>query len=166
MALENASPLVYQVSEERKITPSELDESVRDPFDSREVFDLIRKISDPEHPMTLEQLNVVRQSQIKVEDENNKVDITFTPTIEHCSMATLIGLSIRVQLLRTLPSRFKVNITCHPKSHRTEDAINKQLADKERVSAALENHHILEVINRSLLTTLPSNKVKANEFLS
>jgi hypothetical protein len=38
MALENASPLVYQVSEERKITPSELDESVRDPFDSREVF--------------------------------------------------------------------------------------------------------------------------------
>jgi metal-sulfur cluster biosynthetic enzyme len=46
-----------------------------------------------------------------VEDENNKVDITFTPTIEHCSMATLIGLSIRVQLLRTLPSRFKVSTT-------------------------------------------------------
>ena len=30
------------------------------------------------------------------------------PTIPHCSMATLIGLSIRVKLLRSLPPRFKV----------------------------------------------------------
>ena len=36
------------------------------------------------------------------------VRILFTPTIPHCSMATLIGLSIRVKLLRALPSRFKV----------------------------------------------------------
>ena len=32
----------------------------------------------------------------------------FTPTVEHCSMATLIGLCIRVKLLRVLPPRFKV----------------------------------------------------------
>lgn len=36
------------------------------------------------------------------------VDIFFTPTIPHCSMATLIGLCIRVKLLRALPPRFKV----------------------------------------------------------
>lgn len=34
--------------------------------------------------------------------------IEFTPTIPHCSMATLIGLSIKVKLLRSLPDRFKV----------------------------------------------------------
>ena len=34
--------------------------------------------------------------------------VEFTPTIPHCSMATLIGLSIRVKLLRSLPTRFKV----------------------------------------------------------
>ncbi|KAF9603862.1 hypothetical protein IFM89_038120 [Coptis chinensis] len=33
--------------------------------------------------------------------------VTFTPTVEHCSMATIIGLCIRVKLLRSLPSRFK-----------------------------------------------------------
>jgi hypothetical protein len=34
----------------------------------------------------------------------------FTPTVEHCSMATLIGLCIRTKLLRSLPPRFKVDI--------------------------------------------------------
>lgn len=42
--------------------------------------------------------------------------VRFTPTVEHCSMATLIGLCIRVQLLRRLPPRFKVDVEvreCH-----------------------------------------------------
>ena len=36
--------------------------------------------------------------------------VQFTPTVPHCSMATLIGLCIRVKLLRTLAPRFKVDI--------------------------------------------------------
>lgn len=36
--------------------------------------------------------------------------VQFTPTVEHCSMATLIGLCIRVKLLRALPERFKVDV--------------------------------------------------------
>lgn len=35
--------------------------------------------------------------------------VQFTPTVQHCSMATLIGLCIRVKLLRALPPRFKVH---------------------------------------------------------
>ena len=34
--------------------------------------------------------------------------VQFTPTVQHCSMATLIGLSLSVKLMQTLPSRFKV----------------------------------------------------------
>jgi metal-sulfur cluster biosynthetic enzyme len=55
--------------------------------------DLIRAINDPEHPLSLEQLNVVRQDHVDVTE--NHVLVEFTPTIPHCSMATLIGLSIR-----------------------------------------------------------------------
>jgi len=65
-------------------------------------------------------------------------------------MATLIGLSIRVQLLRSLPSRFKVDVLITPGTHASEAAINKQLADKERVAAALENSNLLEVVNQCL----------------
>lgn len=38
-----------------------------------------------------------------------------------------------------------------PGSHSTEAAVNKQLNDKERVLAALENPSLLEMVNRCLL---------------
>lgn len=87
---------------------------------------------------------------LQVDDKANKVNVKFTPTIPHCSMATLIGLSIRVQLLRALPARFKVSVEISPGTHVSEAAVNKQLADKERVAAALENSMLLSVINQCL----------------
>ena len=33
-------------------------------------------------------------------------------------------------------------------THASEAAVNKQLADKERVAAALENSHLLQVVNQ------------------
>jgi hypothetical protein len=37
-----------------------------------------------------------------------------------------------------------------PGSHSTEAAVNKQLNDKERVAAALENAALLDMVNRCL----------------
>lgn len=68
----------------------------------------------------------------------------------HDSMATLIGLSIRVKLLRSLPPRFKVTVEITPGTHTSEIAVNKQLADKERVAAALENSNLINVINQCI----------------
>jgi metal-sulfur cluster biosynthetic enzyme len=143
---------------ERKV---DMTTSNRDEIDCEEVFDIIRNIQDPEHPLTLEQLNVVNRLHIQVHDGfgGNKrghnmtlstVDVCFTPTIPHCSMATLIGLSIRVKLLRSLPSRFKITVRIQPGTHASEDTVNKQLADKERVCAALENKHLLGLVNRCI----------------
>lgn len=148
--LENINPKLYKRLNDREITVDEQDEDVADGFDAREIFDIIRNINDPEHPLTLEELNVVEQDLIEVDDKKNRVDIKFTPTIPHCSMATLIGLSIRVQLLRAIPARFKVSVEISPGTHVSEEAVNKQLADKEREAAALENSMLLEVINQCL----------------
>ena len=82
--------------------------------------DLIRSINDPEHPLTLEQLNVTQLEHISVDDANGYVLVRFTPTIPHCSMATLIGLCIRVRLLRSLPSRFKIDVLLNPGTHQSE----------------------------------------------
>ena len=46
--------------------------------------------------------------------------VQFTPTIPHCSMATLIGLCLRVKLQRSLPSRFKVDVKIYPGTHSSE----------------------------------------------
>ncbi|BFZ13117.1 hypothetical protein BsWGS_16156 [Bradybaena similaris] len=148
--LDNANPVVFQRTKDRDVLPEEEDDLITDAIDSREVFDLIRVINDPEHPLTLEELNVVEESKVEVDDSANTVHILFTPTIPHCSMATLIGLSIRVKLLRSLPARFKVDVQITPGTHESEAAVNKQLADKERVAAALENSHLLSVVNQCL----------------
>ncbi|XP_065674719.1 cytosolic iron-sulfur assembly component 2B isoform X3 [Hydra vulgaris] len=148
--LQNANPEIYESVGDRIVTEEEKNEEVYDCFDAREIFDLIRYINDPEHPLTLEQLNVVEEKNIQIDDTQNSLQVYFTPTIPHCSMATLIGLSIRVLLLRSLPSRFKVDVMISPGTHVSETAVNKQLADKERVAAALENIHLLNVINQCL----------------
>ena len=129
---------------------TEWDENAREPIDSDEIFEHIRDITDPEHPYTLEQLNVINDESIFVDDSSGYVRIEFTPTVEHCSMATLIGLCIRVKLLRILPPRFKLDIALAPGSHATEEAVNKQLNDKERVAAALENPSLTAMVYKCL----------------
>jgi metal-sulfur cluster biosynthetic enzyme len=147
----NANPIVYSVNKTNVVYDFNYeDENDRENFTPSEVFELIRNLNDPEHPLTLEQLNVLSEENIEVDDQKGRICVKFTPTIPHCSMATLIGLSIRVKLLRSLPSRFKVTVKIFPGSHQTEDAINKQLNDKERVAAALENASLLNIVNKSI----------------
>ncbi|KAJ7684576.1 hypothetical protein DFH06DRAFT_1462873 [Mycena polygramma] len=124
-------------------------EEMEEPIDQDEIFDLIRSIYDPEHPNTLEELRVVSAPQITI--NGNRVMVEFTPTVPHCGMSTLIGLSIRVRLLRALPSRFKIDITLKPGSHQSELAVNKQLNDKERVAAALENPVLVQTLEQTLV---------------
>ncbi|WWC91013.1 uncharacterized protein L201_005953 [Kwoniella dendrophila CBS 6074] len=119
-------------------------------IDAEEVYDLLRSITDPEHPVSLEALRVVNPDDIHV--AGNRVLVYLTPTIPHCSMSTLIGLSLRVRLLRALPTRYKVDIRIKSGTHQSEHAVNKQLNDKERVQAALENKHLLNVVEGCLMT--------------
>lgn len=126
--------------------------SINEPFTAAEIFEHIRRVKDPEHEMlTLEQLRVTLLENIFVQEERlSSVTVQFTPTIPHCSMATLIGLCLSVKLLRSLPSRFKITVMITPGTHASEHDINKQLADKERVAAALENPHLLKVVNNCI----------------
>ena len=122
-----------------------------DEIDAFEIFDMIRYLNDPEHPNTLEQLSVVCADQISVDHKTNIVRVEFTPTIPNCSMATLIGLMIRVKLVRSLPRRFKLDVYIKKGKHETEEEINKQLNDKERTYAALENPGLLQMVNKGLV---------------
>lgn len=158
MSRRTASPPTSpEIEPAARINKTEIPATASDEqIDSQEIYDLIRSITDPEHPLTLEQLAVVNASHITVshgDQATNKLPhvlLEFTPTIPHCSMATLIGLSLRVRLLRALPDRFKVDIRVRPGTHQSENAVNKQLNDKERVAAALENAHLFNVVQGCL----------------
>ena len=147
MALDNEAPQIFIKSGERQITDAELDDNIEDPVDAGEIFDLIKNIKDPEHPLTLEELNVVREDQISIDTKSKVVTIEFSPTINRCSMAPLIGLTIIVKLLRSLPDEVKIDVKISSGTHDSEEAYNKQLNDKERVAAALENSGLLSLIN-------------------
>ncbi|XP_044135278.1 cytosolic iron-sulfur assembly component 2A [Bufo gargarizans] len=116
-----------------------------------EVYDVIRSIRDPEKPSTLEDLEVVSESCVTVEELDEEcflVIIRFTPTVPHCSLATLIGLCLRVKLQRCLSFKHKLEIYISEGTHSTEEDINKQINDKERVSAAMENPNLREIVEQ------------------
>lgn len=157
------------------------DESAADPIDEQEIYgtsqphsnlsflrlthgqDLISTISDPEHPVSLGQLSVINLPDIHitptplpgvVPDPNTIVTVLVevTPTITHCSLATVIGLGVRVRLEQALPPNYRVVVRCKENSHSQDDQVNKQLGDKERVAAALENDTLKGVLDKMLET--------------
>ncbi|XP_071455490.1 MIP18 family protein galla-1 [Hetaerina americana] len=127
---------------------AENDSQLTDLKDS--IYDFIRNIRDPEKPATLEDLHVVSEDCVQISklmDSNAVyVRIEFNPTVPHCSLATLIGLCIRVKLLRNLTERYKLDIYIKKGAHSTEDEINKQINDKERIAAAMENPNLRELV--------------------
>uniref|UniRef100_A0A8C0ZAJ7 Cytosolic iron-sulfur assembly component 2A n=31 Tax=Neoaves TaxID=3078114 RepID=A0A8C0ZAJ7_CYACU len=120
-------------------------------FGPRKFPDIIRTIRDPEKPNTLEELEVVTESCVEVQEigeDEYLVIIRFTPTVPHCSLATLIGLCLRIKLQRCLPFRHKLEIYISEGTHSTEEDINKQINDKERVAAAMENPNLREIVEQ------------------
>uniref|UniRef100_A0A0B6ZR67 Uncharacterized protein n=1 Tax=Arion vulgaris TaxID=1028688 RepID=A0A0B6ZR67_9EUPU len=113
------------------------------------IYDLISKIRDPEKPDTLEDLNVISESGVKVRRLNSGqllAQIEFVPTVPHCNLASIIGLTMRSKLEQYLPEKLKVDINIKKGTHNIADEINKQINDKERISAALENPNLQKLI--------------------
>ncbi|KAF8012488.1 hypothetical protein BT93_I0606 [Corymbia citriodora subsp. variegata] len=128
------------------------------PADKAVIFDFesanhVRDIRDPEHPYSLEQLSVLSEESITVDEKLGRILIMFTPTIQHCSMVTVIGLCLREKLKDCFPPHFKVDIKVAPGSHADEESVNKQLNDKERVAAALENPNLRQLVDECLYSS-------------
>lgn len=141
--LDNPNPIVHDTLSFEYSRPT-------GQLDADDIFRVIRGIRDPEHPYTLEQLQVISVSQISINLECKSLNIRFTPTVPHCSLSPLIGLMIQVKLMRYLPPSIKISIQLQEGSHFQESEINKQLQDKERVAAALENTHLMQLIEHNI----------------
>lgn len=110
---------------------------------------------DPEHPLTLGSLSVVNLPDIHIAPLKQTpglsvVTVLLTPTVTHCSLATVIGLGVRVRLEQALPPRFRVDVKLKEGTHSTAESVTRQLGDKERVAAALENETLVGVLKKML----------------
>lgn len=138
---------------ELKMTNNQLQEVTKET-----VFQLIRNIRDPEHPYTLEKLSIVNLEDIKVGfiDSHsikcrgglpiNSIEVIFTPTVPHCSMASIIGLSVLFQLRKYISNKYLITVQIKEQTHNTYLLLNKQLSDKDRVMAAFENDNMHEML--------------------
>ncbi|KAF4684283.1 Family with sequence similarity 96, member A [Perkinsus olseni] len=117
-----------------------------------DVWASIKNIKDPEYPLwTLSQLRVCYPTGVSV--KGNTLIVEFTPTVEHCSLATLIGLCIRSKLVNDFGNSWKIIIHIKDGTHNDSQAISKQLNDKERCSAAMENPQLLELVQTATCDT-------------
>ncbi|KAI5172768.1 hypothetical protein NEFER03_1800 [Nematocida sp. LUAm3] len=116
------------------------------------VFQIIRGIKDPEHDYTLEELQVVSLRDITIHRENeySVVEILITPTIPHCSMVALIGLSLLYKLQRVLSTKYITRVTVKKGTYILEDEANAQLEDIERTYSAFIN----PIINETLIALI------------
>lgn len=128
----------------------------REEIDEQEVYDLISTITDPEHPLSLGSLGVVNLDDIRIipptspRSRISSVQVLITPTTSACSLTTVIGLGVKVRLMNALPARFRVDVRIKEGTSSSADEANKQLGDKERVAAAMENRNLINMVNHML----------------
>ena len=148
----NPNPVIYSTAQYIRSTQDDLDSDEREPIDSLEIYEHIKNIVDPEHPLSLEQLHIVSPEDITVSEEDSRVSVVFTPTVPNCSLPAVLGLCIREKLLRVLPLRFhsRIFVSVATGKHNNENDINRQLRDKERCLAAVERKAIREMIDRCI----------------
>jgi metal-sulfur cluster biosynthetic enzyme len=119
---------------------------------TEEAYEIIRNIRDPEFPQTLEELDVVDPSDLflTVNEERKRVEVKviWTPTTPSCGLAMNIALCIHAKLRRDFSQRewLKVEVKVAEGRHDKGAEIDKQVNDKERVAAALENDVVMQVI--------------------
>ncbi|ELA42803.1 uncharacterized protein VICG_00118 [Vittaforma corneae ATCC 50505] len=153
--MENANPFVNEKtlpSHEIHLVDGKLAEITQ-----KSIFEILRRIRDPEHPYNLEQLNIISLEDIGISELQDRtvlcsggqpiksIEVVFTPTVPHCSMAGIIGLSIIYQLLN-FTQNHHIIVRIKENTHSTYQALNKQLSDKDRVLAAFENEGLVDVI--------------------
>mmetsp|Transcript_38926 Transcript_38926/g.99445 ORF Transcript_38926/g.99445 Transcript_38926/m.99445 type:complete len:166 (+) Transcript_38926:524-1021(+) len=126
-------------------------------------LNFVKNILDPEFPRTLIFLKVVSLEGIWIKNFKNYpfsvFGISIIPTIDRCSMSSLIGIFIENVLFQK-PTQQKVDFFLPknwnwkfsfgiPKfSHFKSEQYTKQLNDKERISAAFENRGVRTTINK------------------
>ena len=111
-----------------------------------------------EHPISLGSLGVIKLEDIEIQPPTSPrsristLTVLLTPTTTGCSLTTIIGLGVKVRLLHALPPRFRIDVRIKEGTSRTADEVNKQLGDKERVAAAMENKSLINVVYNMLAT--------------
>jgi metal-sulfur cluster biosynthetic enzyme len=96
-----------------------------------EVFEALKPVMDPEHPVSITdpRMGIVKTEYIRADDE--LVQVSFKPTVPYCPMGGLIGILIRHQLETSFP-KSTIQVKLLPGSHSMESDVNAMISDDEK----------------------------------
>jgi metal-sulfur cluster biosynthetic enzyme len=101
-------------------------------MDKNEVLAVLQKVNDPEHPISVVDMEIVTEDDIKI--EGDKVDVEFSPTVPFCPMGGAIGVIIKYALEKELGVTAQVRV--RPGKHVQEKALNETLSNPDRYEEA------------------------------
>lgn len=101
-------------------------------MDKAQVMGVLQKVNDPEFPMSIVDMNIVTEDDVKV--TSNKVEVEFTPTVPFCPMGGAIGVVIKYALEKELG--IEANVKVKAGKHVQEAALNETLGDPEKYREA------------------------------
>ncbi|XP_077514561.1 cytosolic iron-sulfur assembly component galla-1 isoform X2 [Amblyomma americanum] len=78
--------------------------------------------------------------------QNAVASAAVTAGLQEMLTTSLAGLCVRAKLEENLPYNFKLDIFIKEGSHTTAAELTKQINDKERVAAAMENKNIRDMV--------------------
>jgi len=149
----NSSSLIIKTDEQLRTQREDFHKTQNSHIDFEiinKVYEIVRSIRDAEFPYTMEHLDMVNETDIEVESKRNQkhIKVHWKPSSPSCRFATHIGLAIRLKLERELTDYEKIKLTLLIKSggHKQQKIIDKQINDKERTAAAMENEELLNFI--------------------
>ena len=102
---------------------------------TEEVLEVLRRVLDPEHPINVVEMGLVKNEDVTISDETLHVE--FTPTSPMCPMGAVIGIVIRKALEDEFPD-MKLIVTVKSGTHMREEACNTMINDENQYKTAIE----------------------------
>jgi len=104
-------------------------------MDKEDVIEVLRRVMDPEHPVSVVDLGLVRPEDITVTED--EVRVLFAPTSPMCPMGAIIGVIIRKALEDAAPGK-RVVVRVKPGTHMQEEVCNRMVNDEQQYRNAVE----------------------------
>ncbi len=93
-------------------------------MDKSRIMNVLRKVNDPEHPVSVVDMKIVTEDDVKVFPDH--VEVEFSPTVPFCPMGGAIGIVIKYALEKDLgmPAVVKVKSGTHVQEKMLNDTLN------------------------------------------
>ncbi|MEM3004217.1 MAG: iron-sulfur cluster assembly protein [Candidatus Bathyarchaeia archaeon] len=113
-------------------------------MDKSTVMEVLRKVHDPEYPMSVVDLKIVNEEDISFDGE--KIKILFTPTSPFCPMGGIIGAMIKYALEKETGKT--VEISLKPGTHAQEKMLNEIFSDSKQYDDAIDRLRKAGILER------------------